>query len=439
MLDEGRNSFKMRKKGKLMNTNKLRSKNSVLWLVVVVLSVALVYTNRNSINSVENTSEEEIVFDQEAKIDPQPTAPINPVGIVKITASALNVRKTPNGQIVGALKKDEMCYIYGFSGNWLQVLYKGQYGFIYSKYADIYDFTNVKVSMDDIHAVFSVKEYLATKELSELDIQVLKTLEEVQKNTLTTALAVSNTNQPDSKTEPNVEVEPVKQVEADELAKQQALAIAKQQEAQELAIKQQQEAQELAIKQQQEALAQAEALAKQVAEQQAALLAEQQAQALKALEAQMAEEAKKQALLAKDPSTLNTTELCQYVLAQIITPDMDDFAKAIAVNNWLCDHMTYDLNYYRTRDALLIGRGRCQGYANAYKNLMNTAGIPTDYISGYGKGQSHGWNRVLINGAYYYVDVTWNDTSGNYSKYLLMSEADINRDHQPVRLNPRSE
>lgn len=396
-------------------TKRFLGRNLVSGLLTIAV-ISSTFLNKNDKQTEEyKPTVDEIVYveDGASETETQVTAPVQPMGLIKITASALNVRETPNGKVAGCLKKDEISYIYGFLGNWLQVLYNGSYGFVYSKYTEIYDFTNVKVSIDDIHTVYAVNESLETKELSESDIQVLKSLEDLQKNALVAALEATKPVQPDNT--------PEQVITEDEIAKQVA------------------EAQTLALKQQQDALAAQQALAEQVAQQQAALIAEQQAAAQKALEAQMAEAAKRQELLAKDPTKLSTPELCQYVLAQIITPDMDDFAKARAINNWLCDHMTYDLNYYTTRDALLIGRGRCQGYANAYKNLMNTAGIPTDFIGGYGNGGRHGWNRVLINGAYYYVDVTWNDSTGNYSRYLLISEAEMNMDHQPSEINPRTE
>lgn len=144
---------------------------------------------------------------------------------------------------------------------------------------------------------------------------------------------------------------------------------------------------------------------------------------------------------SKEPSEMTNSELYQWVLAQIITPDMDEFARVRAVNQYLCDHMTYDINYYSSRDAILLGRGRCQGYANAFKNLMNALGIPTDYIRGYADGDyssTHAWNRVLIQGVYYYVDVTWNDTTGRNS-YLLIGEEEFNRDRSVIEYNPYSE
>ena len=134
-------------------------------------------------------------------------------------------------------------------------------------------------------------------------------------------------------------------------------------------------------------------------------------------------------------------ELIQMVLSECITPGMSDWDKAIAINNYLCNFCEYDYSYtYRsTFDALTHGNVVCQGYANAYKKLMEAAGVKTDYISGKGwtgtEWGSHGWNRVTINGVYYYVDVTWNDCMrGNY--YLLLDYDTFHYDHYQQRVNP---
>ncbi|MBQ8041616.1 MAG: hypothetical protein IJ274_17425, partial [Lachnospiraceae bacterium] len=98
----------------------------------------------------------------------------------------------------------------------------------------------------------------------------------------------------------------------------------------------------------------------------------------------------------------------------------------------------YDIDYYKTEDVLTLGKARCQGYANAFKNIMNLAGVPTDYVRGYtaGNGSStHAWNRVLIDGKYYCVDVTWNDGVGN-NNWLLIPEDEFNRERIILEYNP---
>lgn len=166
-----------------------------------------------------------------------------------------------------------------------------------------------------------------------------------------------------------------------------------------------------------------------LAAQQAALEAQAQAEALAAQQAALAaQQAQLPSWATKDFASLNKDELIQWAIANCITPGMSQYDMCVAVNNFLCQHMTYDLNYYTTYDALKYGVGRCQGYANAFKDIMNTLGVPTDYVRGYGDGGRHGWNRVLIGGAYYYVDVTWNDSTG-VNNWLMISEAQILQDH----------
>lgn len=197
--------------------------------------------------------------------------------------------------------------------------------------------------------------------------------------------------------------------QAEVLANAQAEVLAAQQ-AQQEALLAAQQAQAQALAEQQ---AQAEAL---LAAQQEALLAAQQAQA------------QLQPWQTKEWTSLTNSELIQWAIASCITPGMSQYDMCVAVNNFLCNHMTYDLSYYTTHDALMYGRGRCQGYANAFKDIMNTLGVPTDYVRGYGNSGRHGWNRVNIGGVYYYIDVTWNDSTGS-NDWLMISEQQILRDH----------
>lgn len=264
------------------------------------------------------------------KPTPKPTKAPEKIGTILVKASALNVRKTPNGTIIGEVGYDEYDYYEEIDG-WLKIRYKNQYGYVFARYGDTYD---------------------------------------KKGNLIQAANIPSPTPQPTQPPQP----EPVQAPQPTEPA-------------------------------------------------------------------QSTESVQPTPAPTKDPATMSTSELCQWVVGQIITPDMDAFTRARVINQYLCDRMEYDLNYYTTRDAILLGRGRCQGYANAYKNLMKAAGIETDYVRGYvyGRNGTHAWNRLLINGAYYYVDVTWNDTTGQNNRYLLLSESEMYQDRQLIQYNPKSE
>ena len=127
-------------------------------------------------------------------------------------------------------------------------------------------------------------------------------------------------------------------------------------------------------------------------------------------------------------------ELADYVISQVIVPGMSPEEAANAVNDYLCYRMRYDLNYYTVFDSIVNGIGRCQGYANAFKCVMERLGVPTHYCSGIGytdgTSGSHAWNRSLINGKYYYTDVCWNDyRKQSTDDYLLLTYEEMSKDH----------
>lgn len=64
----------------------------------------------------------------------------------------------------------------------------------------------------------------------------------------------------------------------------------------------------------------------------------------------------------------------------------------------------------------------CEGYARAFKVLCDKAGIPCVLTDGTANGGAHMWNYASVDGTWYAVDVTWDDTAGgeNYDNYLLV-------------------
>lgn len=57
----------------------------------------------------------------------------------------------------------------------------------------------------------------------------------------------------------------------------------------------------------------------------------------------------------------------------------------------------------------------CEGYAKAFQLLMTYAGIDSIYAVGYGNGGGHAWNLVYLDGAWYNIDLTWDDTGTDFS------------------------
>ncbi|EHJ56849.1 hypothetical protein HMPREF9318_00984 [Streptococcus urinalis FB127-CNA-2] len=63
----------------------------------------------------------------------------------------------------------------------------------------------------------------------------------------------------------------------------------------------------------------------------------------------------------------------------------------------------------------------CQAYAQMFKDMGQLAGLDVYYIQGFGDpymgaDSLHAWNIVKVDGKFYHVDLTWNDTIDKTSK-----------------------
>ena len=116
----------------------------------------------------------------------------------------------------------------------------------------------------------------------------------------------------------------------------------------------------------------------------------------------------------------------QRVVDQVVTGDMSDYDIAKALHDYLVLNCKYDMRLYSgdmpdvsytANGALLEGTAVCAGYAKAYEALMDAAGIPCEYVSGYATG-NHAWNVVEIDGEWYHVDTTWDDPTPDREGYV---------------------
>ncbi|MGN0387107.1 MAG: InlB B-repeat-containing protein [Lachnospiraceae bacterium] len=97
-------------------------------------------------------------------------------------------------------------------------------------------------------------------------------------------------------------------------------------------------------------------------------------------------------------------------MEKISDSSLTDMQKAIILHDYLAIQVEYDnttSNCYSAFGALAEGKAVCQGYALAYKYLLNKAGIDCYMVTS--ESLNHAWNLVEINGNYYHVDVTWDD------------------------------
>ncbi len=113
----------------------------------------------------------------------------------------------------------------------------------------------------------------------------------------------------------------------------------------------------------------------------------------------------------------------QYVLdavAACCTPEMSDLEKGYAIHDYIVAKVTYSTEQpnWSTKDTLATGYAQCTGYANTFQSMMCAVGIETDVLTGqYGEGGYHAINRCIIDGKYYYVDVTFDDPYSSNWKF----------------------
>ena len=95
------------------------------------------------------------------------------------------------------------------------------------------------------------------------------------------------------------------------------------------------------------------------------------------------------------------------------------YNKVKQVHDYLIDNVTYDSDSnldmsHSIYGALINNLAVCDGYAKAYKYILDNIGISCVEVCGVaqnsnGEIENHAWNDVLIDGTWYAVDVTWDD------------------------------
>lgn len=99
----------------------------------------------------------------------------------------------------------------------------------------------------------------------------------------------------------------------------------------------------------------------------------------------------------------------------ITDENMSDREKIRAVHDWIVKNTAYDIANYNAgtiprEDYSLVGvmlnhTGVCEGYADTFRYFCDVLDIECGTVA----SSNHAWNKVKLDGEWYYIDVTWDD------------------------------
>ena len=133
-----------------------------------------------------------------------------------------------------------------------------------------------------------------------------------------------------------------------------------------------------------------------------------------------------------------SNKLINYIIKTELVAGTSDAIHARQLHDWMisnCGYMTTGTKFdepkdeknieYQTSDNLFmsygltnwVGEGVCHAFARAYQRLLTAAHIDSYILYQDTKGSEHSWNLAKIDGKWYYIDVTWDETSGGNSTY----------------------
>jgi len=116
------------------------------------------------------------------------------------------------------------------------------------------------------------------------------------------------------------------------------------------------------------------------------------------------------------------------LLAQLDLYGLPEYEKIVGVYDYITEYVQYDFdNYddpaymlkYSTYAAMIHKVAVCQGYASLLYRLLLEVGVDCRCIIGTADNESHAWNIIQLEGAYYNADPTWDrDLKGHYRNFL---------------------
>ena len=115
------------------------------------------------------------------------------------------------------------------------------------------------------------------------------------------------------------------------------------------------------------------------------------------------------------------------VVSETVDDSMNEMQKAKVLHDWVCAHAEYDLeneaDYGNHVDSAVFmdGLAVCEGYAKTYNLLLHEAGVESCYVH----NRAHAWNLVKIDGKWFHIDTTWDDTEPVNSDWFMKRDVDF--------------
>lgn len=106
------------------------------------------------------------------------------------------------------------------------------------------------------------------------------------------------------------------------------------------------------------------------------------------------------------------------------TDGLADYDKALYVYDSiaaLCSYSADDELSDTAYGALIEGKALCQGYSKAFQLAMHSLGMRCLFVSS--EEMMHGWNIIELDGKFYQLDLTWDD-SGDVGTYAYFNMSD---------------
>ena len=132
-------------------------------------------------------------------------------------------------------------------------------------------------------------------------------------------------------------------------------------------------------------------------------------------------------------------KFAQSVVSKLTKPEMSDYQKELLFHDYIINSARYDSEHLATNTlpqsaytayGILINKsGVCEGYSEAFKLLLDLAGIECRIVVGTSSSSiAHAWNMVKLDKEWYMVDLTYDDpvTTQNGKRLDILSHEYFN-------------